>query len=80
MVSGDEEVSLACLGKSAQLPAVVGRLGDGVSIMPKQRANAIEKRSAAPRDPGHVFKDDQFGRVVLKGFQGEPDAAQSQAI
>ena len=80
LVTGDEEEPLTRLSEAAQFSAIMGRLGDGIAIVPEERADAVEKRAAAAGDARHVFEDDQLGRVILEGFQRQPHAAQRQAV
>jgi hypothetical protein len=80
LVARDEQEPFAALSQAADNAAIMGRLGDRISVMPQQRADLVEQRTAARRDARHVLEHHQLGRVVLERLEHQPHAAQGQAI
>ena len=80
LVARDKKEALPRLGQTSQLAAVMGRLSDGVAVVPEESADAIQERTASAGDARHVFEDDQLGRVILERLQRQPHAAQREAV
>jgi hypothetical protein len=79
-VAGDQEVALAALGELADLAAIVIGVGDDVAIFAEDRLDLLQEHDAASLDAGDVLEQDDGDRVVLIGFQQQPDAANGEAV
>ena len=80
LVTRDEEEALPGLGEAAEFTAIMGRFRHGIAVAPKQGDDLLEKTTAPAGDARDVLEEDEFRRIVLEGFQGEPHAAQRESV
>ncbi|KAG0773113.1 hypothetical protein G6F22_015156 [Rhizopus arrhizus] len=76
----DQQEPLAALGQAAQLAAIVRGLAHHIAVVTQQLDNLIEEVAPARGDARDILEQDDLDRVVLPGFEAQPDAAQRQFV
>jgi len=58
----------------------MSRFGDRIPVAAEQLPDLVEEAPASRRDPGHIFKQNQFRQMIDKRFEHEPNAPQGEPV